>query len=277
MFKAHSYGDRPMIIFGDIKLIDLLAVLNYVYKGEVQIPENNVNSFVNAALALQIKGFMLDGSTQPNTSEQLNENTASTSIATTQREDPKNQTETSNETTPLEPVKVSEEASEIINEDVFFGTSLDGGSQLLPLSSTLREDCSNLTQSSSSYLECDKLDLFGTNTDANKPSSQPGLAETMQTRRSRKRPAYLQSFQLEGDNNEKLTLKCKFCGKLIQGSSFGTEEKQKSHEAKCVSNPKRDQSFANCPICGKFVSKNYIEIHIFKIHGPRKAALTSMP
>lgn len=286
MFKAQSYGDRhkdrPVIIFSDIKLIDLLAVLNYVYKGEVQIPENNLNSFVNAVLTLQIKGFMADGSTQ-----QLSESTAATAITTTQREEPKSQAGTPTKTMPSESVNVSTETSEIITEDVFFGTPLDGGSQLLPLSSTSGVNCSDLAQSSSSYLEYNKSDLsstsesktgsFGTSTDANKPSGQSGAGGTSQTRRSRKRPAYLQSFHLDSDNNEKLTLKCKFCGKGIQGSSFGMDEKQKSHEAKCVSNPKRDQSFANCPICEKVVSKNYIEIHIRKIHGAKKGVRTSIP
>ena len=52
-------SDKHAIIFlKDIKFVDLKALVDYMYKGEVNVAQDQLSSFLNTAEALNVKGIM---------------------------------------------------------------------------------------------------------------------------------------------------------------------------------------------------------------------------
>lgn len=292
MFQHQPYVGRPVIVFSDIKIKDLICILDYVYNGEVNIPESQLNSFVNAVLALQVKGFMLDSSattfqTQAETQENIPTTSSEADANPNQQLEPKSLLEPHDnaESVPVTSVKTSATlscgSSKILNSDVFFGNSLEGkSSQLLeqPTSestSLLSADSLNGTQDLSLNLETDKSEHFATpegNDDSempeeslNEPCQETSRASSSKhKRRQTKLPQYLQSFELKDFDNTK-TLRCEFCGKSVQGQGFEADDKLKKHKIKCTSNPEYDQRFKTCPHCQKVLALKNFENHV-KVH-----------
>lgn len=52
------YDKHPIFILKDIKFKELKAIMDYMYRGKVNIPKNQLTAFVNAAESLQIKGLL---------------------------------------------------------------------------------------------------------------------------------------------------------------------------------------------------------------------------
>ena len=48
---------RPLILLPDIQLHILSSLLNFIYTGEVQVTEENLNDLIDAAEALEIRGL----------------------------------------------------------------------------------------------------------------------------------------------------------------------------------------------------------------------------
>ena len=59
--NPHSH---PLLYLKGIKHSDLLSVLNFMYHGEVNIAQADLNSFLSAAEELQVKGLTQDQSTK---------------------------------------------------------------------------------------------------------------------------------------------------------------------------------------------------------------------
>ncbi|XP_008469685.1 longitudinals lacking protein, isoforms H/M/V [Diaphorina citri] len=53
-----QHNDKhPILIFKDIKFNELKSMIDYMYKGEVNIAQDQLNHFLKAAESLQIKGL----------------------------------------------------------------------------------------------------------------------------------------------------------------------------------------------------------------------------
>lgn len=48
---------HPILIFNDIKFEQLKALVAFIYNGSVNVSENNIHAFLNAAQSLLIKGL----------------------------------------------------------------------------------------------------------------------------------------------------------------------------------------------------------------------------
>ena len=59
--NPHSH---PLLYLKGIKHSDLLSVLNFMYHGEVNMAQADLNSFLSAAGELQVKGLTQDQSTK---------------------------------------------------------------------------------------------------------------------------------------------------------------------------------------------------------------------
>ena len=57
--------NHPFIYLKGVLHKDLLALLDYIYTGETQVPAQDVNRFIEAAQELQIKGLAEDELTSP--------------------------------------------------------------------------------------------------------------------------------------------------------------------------------------------------------------------
>uniref|UniRef100_A0A0A9VPN1 Longitudinals lacking protein, isoforms H/M/V n=1 Tax=Lygus hesperus TaxID=30085 RepID=A0A0A9VPN1_LYGHE len=51
---------HPILIFNDISYVELKAMLEYMYRGEVNVSQDQLNTFLKAAEALRIKGLTTD-------------------------------------------------------------------------------------------------------------------------------------------------------------------------------------------------------------------------
>lgn len=49
---------RPFICFPDVPYEEMQAVLNFMYQGETNLPDSKVESFLNLAKFLKLKGFV---------------------------------------------------------------------------------------------------------------------------------------------------------------------------------------------------------------------------
>eukprot|EP00092_Neocalanus_flemingeri_P038166 GFUD01041543.1.p1 GENE.GFUD01041543.1~~GFUD01041543.1.p1 ORF type:complete len:344 (-),score=71.41 GFUD01041543.1:458-1489(-) len=57
--------DHPLLYFKGVKYTDLLAVLNFMYHGEVNVAQEELNSFLAVAEDLKVKGLTQNGSDKP--------------------------------------------------------------------------------------------------------------------------------------------------------------------------------------------------------------------
>lgn len=56
-----NHDDKhPILIFNDISYVELKAMLEYMYRGEVNVSQDQLNTFLKAAEALRIKGLTTD-------------------------------------------------------------------------------------------------------------------------------------------------------------------------------------------------------------------------
>jgi len=62
---------HPLLYLKGIKYEDVLAVLNFMYHGEVNIAQDELNSFLAVAEDLQVKGLTQGNKDSPNTSDSL--------------------------------------------------------------------------------------------------------------------------------------------------------------------------------------------------------------
>lgn len=51
---------HPIVILKDVNYRDLLAILHFMYQGEVNIKQEDIASFLKVAEVLQIKGLTTD-------------------------------------------------------------------------------------------------------------------------------------------------------------------------------------------------------------------------
>ncbi|KAJ1529456.1 hypothetical protein ONE63_006233 [Megalurothrips usitatus] len=58
------YDKHPILILKDVKFEELKSMLDYMYRGEVNVAQDRLNTFLKAAESLQIKGLS-DGGTDP--------------------------------------------------------------------------------------------------------------------------------------------------------------------------------------------------------------------
>ena len=57
MLLREHYDKFPILILKDIKYQELQAMMNYMYRGEVNITQETLGSFLKAAESLQIRGL----------------------------------------------------------------------------------------------------------------------------------------------------------------------------------------------------------------------------
>lgn len=48
---------HPILIFNDMKFEQLKSLVSFIYNGSVNVSENNIHEFLNAAQSLLIKGL----------------------------------------------------------------------------------------------------------------------------------------------------------------------------------------------------------------------------
>jgi len=63
--------DHPLLYLKGVKYIDLVAVLNFMYHGEVNVAQEELNSFLAVAEDLKVKGLTQNGSDKPNRSDPI--------------------------------------------------------------------------------------------------------------------------------------------------------------------------------------------------------------
>merc|ERR1711936_320650 len=63
--------DHPLLYLKGVKYVDLVAVLNFMYHGEVNIAQEELNSFLAVAEDLKVKGLTQNGSEKPNRSDPI--------------------------------------------------------------------------------------------------------------------------------------------------------------------------------------------------------------
>ena len=51
--------EHPLLYLKGVKYIDLVAVLNFMYHGEVNVAQDDLNSFLQVAEDLKVKGIIL--------------------------------------------------------------------------------------------------------------------------------------------------------------------------------------------------------------------------
>ncbi|XP_018912776.2 uncharacterized protein [Bemisia tabaci] len=61
MILSQHYDKHPILILKDVKFHELQSMLDYMYRGEVNITQENLGSFLKAAESLQIKGLTDSG------------------------------------------------------------------------------------------------------------------------------------------------------------------------------------------------------------------------
>ncbi|XP_054286027.1 longitudinals lacking protein, isoforms J/P/Q/S/Z-like isoform X1 [Macrosteles quadrilineatus] len=66
MLLSQHYDKHPIIILKDVKFEELKAMLDYMYRGEVNISQEQLSTFLKAAETLQIKGLTDAGSDEGN-------------------------------------------------------------------------------------------------------------------------------------------------------------------------------------------------------------------
>ena len=49
--------DHPLLYLKGVKFIDLLSIINFMYHGEVNIAQDELNSFLTVAEGLKVKGL----------------------------------------------------------------------------------------------------------------------------------------------------------------------------------------------------------------------------
>jgi len=59
--------EHPLLYLKGVKYIDLVAVLNFMYHGEVNVAQEELNSFLAVAEDLKVKGLTQNGSDKPST------------------------------------------------------------------------------------------------------------------------------------------------------------------------------------------------------------------
>lgn len=66
MLLSQHYDKHPIIILKDVKFEELKAMLDYMYRGEVNISQEQLSTFLKAAETLQIKGLTDTGGDEGN-------------------------------------------------------------------------------------------------------------------------------------------------------------------------------------------------------------------
>ncbi|XP_052122604.1 longitudinals lacking protein, isoforms H/M/V isoform X1 [Frankliniella occidentalis] len=61
---SKHYDKHPILLLKDVKFEELKAMMDYMYRGEVNVAQDKLNTFLRAAESLQIKGLS-DGGTDP--------------------------------------------------------------------------------------------------------------------------------------------------------------------------------------------------------------------
>lgn len=82
MLLREHYDKFPILILKDIKYQELQAMMNYMYRGEVNITQETLGSFLKAAESLQIRG-LTDSSSNNNCTENNNNNGVARDTAVT--------------------------------------------------------------------------------------------------------------------------------------------------------------------------------------------------
>lgn len=99
---SQHYDKHPIIILKDVKYPELKAMLDYMYRGEVNISQDLLGSFLKAAESLQIKGLTDSGGEPANRQQESNRKQASINQPATVSSVTNNQTRTTNSTQPEE-------------------------------------------------------------------------------------------------------------------------------------------------------------------------------
>lgn len=55
---SHQSDKQAIIFLKDVKFADLKALVDYMYKGEVNVAQEQLSSFLNTAEALNVKGIL---------------------------------------------------------------------------------------------------------------------------------------------------------------------------------------------------------------------------
>lgn len=87
MLLSQHYDKHPIIILKDVKYEELKAMLDYMYRGEVNISQEQLSTFLKAAETLQIKGLTDTGGDESN-GVQTNRPPSSNSTTSLPNEDP---------------------------------------------------------------------------------------------------------------------------------------------------------------------------------------------
>lgn len=254
IFKSKNvFGSKPLIIFNDIKLTDLIAVLNYAYTGEVQIPDSQLSSFLQTVSHLGIKGLIGNDIAQ--------QQTGPTGCEIEPHEFEFTPTRIV-EDVPIETIKYEEHH---LNE-------LTVSSRIDSIAS-VPEEYKDLFEK---FSKPSNVESQPSHRPASSSSSNTHVGESRKKRQP-KTPTHFSSFHLNAkDISMKppaLTLKaCRFCGKFIKGAGPGIAAKRKTHEQKCKNNPSRAQNLSQCPVCHKSMGEYYLAIHLENIHGVKPSS-----
>ncbi|KAJ8956883.1 hypothetical protein NQ318_014300 [Aromia moschata] len=64
IFKENPCS-HPIVILKDVAYVDLIAIVNFMYHGEVMVSEEQLSSFLHTAMVLQVSGLMNTNDTTP--------------------------------------------------------------------------------------------------------------------------------------------------------------------------------------------------------------------
>ena len=67
--SSHSH---PLIYLSGVNSVNLEFVMNYIYLGEVQIYQEQIDSFLDVAQKLKVSGLISDGKKEPHSDQQPN-------------------------------------------------------------------------------------------------------------------------------------------------------------------------------------------------------------
>ncbi|XP_046655733.1 longitudinals lacking protein, isoforms F/I/K/T-like [Daphnia pulicaria] len=160
-------SDKQIIVFlKDVSYSDLKALVDYMYKGEVRINEDQLNSFLHTAKSLGIRGLMGDGKKVDIENDKKRKRRHSVELSSDQEEEEEDNSLTASSPPPPPPPLLKHKTSltKPQNLEVKCELPMNQETRFESAMNTMQPETESLTQNSSinsgQELEDDELDLF---------------------------------------------------------------------------------------------------------------------
>ncbi|XP_032795384.1 longitudinals lacking protein, isoforms A/B/D/L isoform X1 [Daphnia magna] len=165
MLTPKGSSDKQVIVFlKDVSYCDLKALVDYMYKGEVRINEDQLNSFLHTAKSLGIRGLMGDGKKDDAQNDKKKRRRQSVELSMDQDEEEENSLAASSPPPPPPLLKHKTSLTKPQNLEIKCELPLNHEGRFESGMNSIQPETESLTQNSSinsgQELEDDDLDLF---------------------------------------------------------------------------------------------------------------------